>query len=102
MTTYEIPLRTGHQSMSIRLGDETYQLRLLYADAVNGGWVLDISDASGVALISGLPLVAGADLLAQHKHLGIAGALYAATEGDVGTPPDFESLGRAGKLYFVS
>lgn len=102
MATYEIPLRPGPQILSVQLGAENYILRLLFAAAVDGGWMMDILDASGTALIAGLPMVTGADLLAQHKHLGVPGALYVATDGDPDAPLTFDTLGTTGRLYFVT
>ncbi|MCL7680226.1 hypothetical protein M8369_40485, partial [Klebsiella pneumoniae] len=39
-------------------------------------WCLDIMDSSGADLIKGIPLITGADLLAQYRYLGLGFSLY--------------------------
>lgn len=101
MAVYEIPLRPGAQELWVNLPNGAFRLRLIYVVAPEGGWVLDISDASGNRLVSGIPLVTGCDLLAQHRHLGILdGPLYCVTEGDITAPPSFDGIGATAHLYF--
>ena len=103
-TIYEIPLSPEPQRFSISLGDIEYQLRLSYQDAPEGGWLLDISNSSdnpGAPIVAGIPLVTGADLLEQYRHLGIAGELWVSTDADSDAVPTFANLGRAGRLFFV-
>lgn len=104
-TTYEIPITpASNQTFAVTLGDTVYRLTLQWRAAIEAGWVLDIAAEDGTALASGIPLVTGADLLAQHRHLGIGGggALYVATDGDQDASPTFESLGATSHLYWVS
>ncbi|KAA2237666.1 phage baseplate plug family protein [Salinarimonas soli] len=102
MATYEFPLTTGPQAFSLRLGDTEYRLRLTYRRAPEAGWILDIGRAAdGVPLLSGLPLVTGADLLAQHAHIGIPGSLYVVTDGNPDAVPAFDDLGGRTRLLFV-
>lgn len=102
MATYEIPLSAEGQTFAIALGGVTYQLTLVYRDAAGGGWVLDIADAQGVALLRGVPLVTGADLLAQHRALGFVGSLVVQTDHNPDAAPTFENLGSTSHLYFVT
>lgn len=106
MTTnfYPIPLQPGTpQTFSISLGGVQYQLSLRYRNdpAGLGGWVLDIDDQNGNELLYGVPLVTGADLLAQQRHLGFNGGLYVQTNDNPDAVPTFENLGSNAVLYWV-
>lgn len=104
MAIFKIPLVVGTpQTLSVVLGVTEYRLRLLYRDAPEGGWTLDIIESmSNAELVCGVPLVTGTDLLRQCRYLGIAGSLVAFTDGDPAeTPPTFDNLGAASNLYFV-
>lgn len=100
---FEIPLTVGTpQSFLVSLAGVQYRLTLRYRNAIDGGWVLDIASATRVPIIEGIPLVTGADLLAQYKHLGIAGRPWVQTKDNPDAVPTFDNLGDAGKLYFVT
>jgi len=98
-TPFKIPLSAGAQSFVVPLAGVSYGMRLWWcASSATPAWVLDISKEDGTRLVSGLPLVTGCDLLAQHAHLGIGGGLYVVSDTD---PPTFDSLGDTTKLYFL-
>lgn len=104
---YEIPLQPGTpQTFLVTLAGREYRFRLVFRSAIGaaelGGWVLDISATDESAILSGLPLVAGADLLAGHAHLGFGGALVVYTDGDPWAAPTFDGLGVLSRLYFVT
>lgn len=100
MTPYEIPLSATPQQFNITLGDTNYQLRVHWC-APAQIWVLDIASNAGILLVGGIPLVTGADLLAQYRYLGIDGQLVAQTDFDLTAPPDFTNLGTLGHLFFL-
>lgn len=100
-TIYEIPLTPGNQSFAVTLGEVEYRFSLTWRNAKEAGWVLDIADSGGAALVAGIPLLPGMDLLGQHKHLEIGGILYVATDGDPDAPPTFDNLGQTSHLYWV-
>ena len=100
MTVYEIPLSPQPQRMTIALAGVTYRMRFHYANVDQGGWLLDIGDANGVPLVAGMPLVTGADLLAQFPDLGFGGKLFVVSDGDPSAVPTFEDLGVTSRLYF--
>lgn len=101
-TTYEIPITpASNQTLSVILNDTGYQLTLQWRAAYEAGWVLDIASEDGTTLVAGIPLITGADLLAQHQHLGIGGALYVATDGDQDAVPTFSNLGDTSHLYWI-
>lgn len=100
MTPYEIPLSPTPQSFTIPLAGATYRLTVKWC-AASASWTLDIADAADNAILSGIPLVTGADLLAQYGHLGIGGQLIVQTDTDPDAVPSFDDLGVTGHLYFV-
>lgn len=102
MTVVEIPLTPEPQTFSITLGGTSYRLRLTWDEAINGFWALDIAQDDGALLLAGLPLVTGADILAQHACLNFGGKLIVTTDRDIGEVPTYASLGTASHLYFVT
>lgn len=98
---YEIPLSPDPQTFRVTLGGVDYRLRFTYREATAGGWVLDIMDSEGGALVQGVPLVTGADLLEQYQYLGINGALYVQGSPDPDSVPTFENLGTESLLFWV-
>ena len=46
------------------------------------GWTLDIGEPDGTAIISGIPLVTGINLLAQYQHL-IVGSLFVLSDVEI-------------------
>lgn len=103
MTTFKIPLKATSQTFQIRLAGVIYQMSLNWRDApIGGGWFLDIADASGNRILNGVPLVTGANLLAQYAYLGIGGELWVQTDSDAGAVPTFDNLGSTSHLYFVT
>lgn len=100
MTVYQIPLAPQPRRMTITLAGTTYRMRFHYANVDQGGWLLDIGDANGNPLVAGIPLVTGADLLAQYPDLGFGGRLFVLSDGDPGAVPTFADLGVTSFLYF--
>lgn len=101
MPVFSIPLEVGKpQALSIELGGLTYQLTFLYRNDPNAGWTVDIADSAGNPIVQGIPLVTGADLLAQYRHLGFNGALVVQTAHDPDAVPTFENLGKDAQVYW--
>ena len=100
MTVYEIPLSPTPQTFQISLAGTVYTLTLYWADPF--GWFLNIADASGNPILNGVPLVTGADLLAQYAYLGFGGSLIVQTSHDTDAVPTFTNLGINSHLYFVT
>lgn len=99
---YEIPLSATPQNFGVSISGVSYSLRFSYCEADEGGWLLDLSDSSGNSLVSGVPLVTGADLLAQYSYLGIGASLYVAGDGGSSDVPTFANLGTTTHLYVVT
>lgn len=100
---FRIPLAAGRpQRFTATLGQVEYELTLRYLNVDEGGWILDIADAIGSPIVQGIPLVTGADLLAQYAHLGFSGRLWVQTLSDPDAVPTFENLGDDGVLWWVT
>lgn len=65
-------------------------------------WVGNMSTDDGVPVISGIPLVTGADLLEQFGYLGLGGQMFAQTDHNADAVPTFEDLGTTGHYYFTT
>jgi hypothetical protein len=101
-TIFQIPLIAAPQKLTITLSGVEYQLTLQYRNTNMGGWTLDIADSSGTPLVQGIPLVTGADLLAQYAYLGFGGQLLVQTSSNPDAVPTFDNLGTDGNLYWVT
>jgi hypothetical protein len=100
MAVYEIPLSPRPQSFSITFPNGvTYVLRLIYLFTPDDCWLLDISDAQGNPIVCGIPLVTGADLLAQYAYAGFGCKMFVTTDGDPMAVPRFFNLGITAHLY---
>lgn len=99
-TPFLIPLQPTNQNFAITLAGVQYQVTVRWNDA-NQAWTLDIADSNGNAIVSGIAVVTGVDLLAPYKYLNFGGELIAQTTNDVDAVPNFSNLGSTGNLYFV-
>ncbi|MFJ7312515.1 phage baseplate plug protein [Pseudomonas sp. NPDC098747] len=100
MPSYEIPLTPDAQRFSVTLSGTQYQLTVQWRNSEQGGWVLDLADMKGQAIIQGIPLVTGVNLLEQYDHLGFTDALWVQTTADPDAVPTFENLGIGSHLYW--
>lgn len=101
LAIYEIPLSANPQTFTISMNGTSYEMTLKYRDCDQGGWILDIADSSGNAMVRGIPLVTGIDLLGQYGYLGFGVGLFVTTDGDMWAPPTFDNLGSTSHLYFT-
>ena len=93
MSVVRIPTSPLPQRFLITLAaGQTYQMVTQYRDAPEAGWTLDIGEPDGTAIISGIPLVTGINLLAQYQHL-IVGSLFVLSDADMWAAPGFADLG---------
>ena len=100
-TVYKIPLTPVPQDFGIVLASVSYNCRLQW-NTVALCWVLDIYDQNDNLLVGGIPLITGADLLAQYSYLDFGGQLIAQTDGTPDVVPSFTDLGASGNVYFVT
>lgn len=100
MAVFNVPLKAAPQTVSVTFpSGVTYKLRLIYQFNADDCWLLDISDALGNPMVCGIPMVTGADLLAQYAYLGFGCSLFCTTDGDANMPPKFWNLGGVGHLW---
>lgn len=101
METFLIPLLNVPQDFFITLADRELRLVSKYNPMLEGGWVLDIYDGDTDApIVMNIPMVTGADLLAQYEYLNLKGQLIVFTDGDELAVPTLENLGVESNLYF--
>jgi hypothetical protein len=103
----EIPLTNSPVNFGIVLSGVRYELTFVYRDttAAGGcGWTVDIADTYGAPIVCGIPLVIGADLLAQYEYLALGGIMLVATDGDAhgARVPTFANLGTGSHVYWVT
>ncbi len=98
---FEIPLSSGAQKFSIRLGENTLQIRLVWREAEGGGWFIDLFDNEGLDLITGIPLRSGRNILEEHAHLGL-GALTVSLDGETSRDPAYDEMGSKVQLYWMA
>jgi PKD repeat protein len=99
-TVYEIPLVAAAQKLKITLNGKPYQLTIRYNNSAKA-WNMDIRDDKGAAVLTGIPLVTGADLLAQYAYLQLGGQLFVQTDAGNQAIPTFADLGKSSHLFFV-
>lgn len=97
---FEIPLTAQPQRFSVFLGRAQWFITLRWNNQAHH-WVLDFYDSNQVLVLAGLMVTTGADLFAQHQHLGFEGSLIAQSTSDPLLPPDFTNLGSTSHLIFV-
>lgn len=103
ITAFLIPTIPAAQTFKVQLSGTVYTFTLIYRDdpGGEGGWVLDIGDSLNNPILRGIPLVTGADLLAQYEYLGFGGQLIVATSSNPGDVPLFTNLGSDANLYWI-
>ena len=100
---FEIPLENIPQKFAITLGGIQYLMTCKWNDSDNGGWVIDFQNGQNEEpILFCVPLVTGADLLAQYGYLGFKGKLFVYTDGNEFARPTLDNLGTESHLYFVS
>ncbi|MER1496687.1 hypothetical protein KC928_16470 [Enterobacter cloacae] len=96
MAVTEIPLTSDNQTFSITLAGTDYQIRILWRGSF---WVIDLMDSGGALIIGGIPLVTGADLLAQYSYLNLGFSLYVVCDDPASEYPTETDLGIKSHLY---
>lgn len=99
-TPYEIPLSPQPQMFGIAIAGTTYTLTATW-NWVNASWIINIADSSGNPILSGIPMVTGADLLEQFGYLNFGFQLIAQTDNAPDVVPTFADLGTTGHLYAI-
>lgn len=98
---FRIPLTNVPQRFAIDLNGRSFIFVCKYNPEMPN-WVLDIIDGdTEEPLIACLPMITGANLLAQHAYVGIDGAFVVYTDGNEFAIPTLDNLGNEANLYFV-
>lgn len=113
MAVFEIPLQPFSEKFQISIGSITYGIRTLW-NVPAQCWMIDIYDGADVPILTGTPLVTGADLLAQYQYLhlgntfqpGSSDIQFVVVTTGIGRSPDEipiqTNLGTDGKLFYVT
>lgn len=96
-----MPFNSSPQRFSIFLNGTEYVVSNRW-NAMSVSWIMDISDVNDVPILTGVPLVCGADLLSQYAYLAIGGAMVAQTNNAPNQPPAVDNLGVTSQLYYLS
>ena len=96
----EIPLIAAGQTFSVMLAGVSYNMTVRW-NIPAACWMLDIADTNDNPILSGLPMITGADLLEQYGYLNIGGQLIVSSDNDPNQVPTYTSLGTLGHLYFI-
>ena len=99
MNISEIPLSPDNQQFVIAVSGVTYTMRINWRDPV---WYLDLLSADLTPVALALPLVAGADLLAQYAYLNLGFLLVVGTDSAGQENPTKADLGITSHLYVVT
>lgn len=100
MNVIEIPVTPHPQVFRVALNNTVYAWRIYWLVPAQC-WMLDIADLEERPLISGIPLITGADLLGQYQY-AMKGGLYVISDQlPPDTVPDFTHLGSTGHIYFL-
>lgn len=95
----EIPLTPDNQKFLVTIGGLVCTMSLIWRDVA--GWTLDVMDSGGNALMTGLPVLTGVDLISQHPDLGIKGRLVVVTDNDAPGETTKNNLGVKSHLIFI-
>jgi hypothetical protein len=102
---FEIPLNASPERFPIVLNGTTYTLVFQFRNpglpGSGGTWVLDIGDSFGNAIVCGIPLITGTNLLGQYDYLGFAGMMVVISDGEKYAAPTFDNLGINSHVYWV-
>lgn len=102
MNAFSIPFRPATpQRMVVTLAAVDRRLTVRWCPPASA-WILDVDSPSGEAIARGIPLVSGANLLEQLRHLDLGGGLIAQTDHNPEANPTFTGLGDTGHLWFVT
>ncbi|MBJ3816660.1 hypothetical protein F9C28_17515 [Shimwellia pseudoproteus] len=99
METQEIPLSAANQQFTITLTGNSLRMSITWRAMF---WCLDIMSVDGSPLVMGIPLITGADLLAQYRHLNMGFSLYVSCDDPANENPTETDLGTGSHLYAVT
>ncbi|MCK0552644.1 hypothetical protein KFO32_06075 [Pantoea ananatis] len=96
MTITEMPLQPQNQTFSTTIEGSLFKVTVIWRA---GCWYLDLSDSTGSLIAGGIPLVTGADLLAQYAYLNLGFSLFVVCDADDQDYPGENDLGIRSHLF---
>lgn len=98
-----VPLSShANTTQRIELGGVVYALRVRWSER-GSCWHLDLADADGAAIVTGMRLTEGFPLLARYRHLSVpAGELVLVDTRDRDGEPTLQDLGERYRLYYFA
>ncbi|AUU90272.1 hypothetical protein C2U55_14890 [Enterobacteriaceae bacterium ENNIH3] len=99
MNISEIPLSPDNQQFVTAVSGVTYLIRINWRDPC---WYLDLLNADETPVVLALPMITGADLLAQYAYLDLGFALVVGTDITGQENPTKTDLGITSHLYVVT
>lgn len=100
MQTSEIPLSPDNQQFTITINGVNYSILTLWRD--EAGWVIDLLDSSEVAIVTGIPLVTGTNLLGQFGFLHPGFGLVVVCDDPAQNYPTRDDLGIKSHLLVIT
>jgi hypothetical protein len=100
-TPFEIPLSSQPQKFSIELNKVEYNISFQWCEPAKC-WKLDIYDINNAAILTGIPLITGVNLLEPFPYLNFNGQLIVQTDYDLDAVPNFDNMGTNGHLYWIA
>ncbi|WP_315313138.1 phage baseplate plug protein [Pantoea vagans] len=100
MQANEIPLSPDNQQFTTAINGVNYSILTLWRD--DAGWIIDLLDSSGKAIVTGIPLVTGANLLAQFAYLNLGFGLAVVCDDPAMDYPTKTDLGIRSHLLAVT
>jgi hypothetical protein len=97
-TLVEIPLTPTSKTFQVTLSGVAYAMAITWRDPY--AWFLDIATVTGTKMVSGIPLVAGIDLLQPYPQYQFGGQLIVVSDGDPTADPTVDNLGITSHLVF--
>lgn len=99
MAIQEIPLTADNQQFSTIIAGATWRISIIWRDLY---WIMDLQNDRGELVISGIPLVAGADLLAQYAYMDLGFKLVVVCDDSVQDYPTKTDLGGRSHLLVAT
>ena len=93
MEASEIPLSPDNQQFAVAING-------VWRDAA--GWVMDLLDSSGAGIVTGIPLVTGANLLESFSYLELGFGLVMLCDDPTQDYPTKTDLGISSHLWAVT
>lgn len=99
MAINEIPLSPDNLQFSVSIAGVSYKMAVSWRDPA---WCLDLMSDDSTPLALAMPLVTGADLLAQYAYLDLGFGLVVGTDISGQEYPTKTDLGTTSHLYVIT